>query len=140
MNWHRWLNRWEFWTLERTRGSYGWFISGEHLARLPAVDENDHIMEVVDEASRDYLPDVSMYHLDPASVFRHSAEQAVVPAGNIQTDIAAFLLQLPLPDMDVDNVTVRLIQDEVARDRGVFARRSRMAMKKCGSATMRAKN
>lgn len=56
----------------------------------------------------------------PAYALLPSADQAVVPAGNCQTDIVAFFLHLPLPNMEVDNITVQLIQDELASVRWRF--------------------
>lgn len=52
------------------------------------------------------------------SSLRASTGWVVVPSINSQTDTAALLLQLPLPDMDVYKIDMRLMQDELASVQG----------------------
>lgn len=114
MNWHLWRIRIYLWMQQRVRGSSGRLFSGKHLAGLRAVDEDDQIMDVVDEAPRELPTGASASRRDSTSALRPSAGKAVVPSSGVQTDIAAFLLQFTLPTMDADNITVCLIQDELA--------------------------
>lgn len=71
-------------------------------------------MDIVDEARRESFLDARISRRPSASAPHLFAGRAVIPTGNSQTDIATLLLQFPLPDLDVDNVTVRLMQDELA--------------------------
>lgn len=72
MNRHHWINRREFWTPDRVRGSYGHFVFCEHLAELSAVDDDDQIMDVGDEARRELPQDAPAPRRESASALRPS--------------------------------------------------------------------
>lgn len=56
--------------------------------------EGDQAMDKVDEATRESLSGASVSRPNSASALPPSAELAVVPADNSQSDIASLLLQL----------------------------------------------
>lgn len=75
-------------------------------------------MDVVDEAQEESRPVAYALGRYLASALRPSYGKFVVPDGGVQTDIATLLLQFPFPTIEVDNITLRLIQDDLASVRG----------------------
>lgn len=75
VNWHRSLNKRDFWTFERARGSYELFDSGEHLMDSLPIDDGNQVMDIFNGPPRDSSPNASTSRHPPASAPRPSAER-----------------------------------------------------------------